>query len=733
MSALQDKHRLVIVTGKGGVGKSLLAAALAEASVRRGLRTLLVTLNVHDERHPILGVPLGYEPRQTSRGFYVNRIEPFQAAAEYATSRLPLGALYRTFFRSRAFREFAAAAPGFEELACLGELYKFSTDPAFDRVVFDAPATGHLKNLLAVPSVVLQTVRVGELNHNARRIEDLLLDSERCRVVVTTLAEEMPVTEALETIALCRDRMRMGLGPVLVNRLIGRRFSEGEIERAEARVRAGGLSATAEQAVQAARDELTEQAAQQQSLLPLRQAAVTLVDVPRIVQRHYDADALLTEAAGYIAPALGRPAAAAVAAGVGATSRSRSEPPQSGPGGPSHREPGPGGPSHKQSGPGGPSHNVPLDLPALVRGHRVIVCCGSGGVGKTTSAAALGVLAARAGLNVQVMTIDPARRLAQAMGLDILSHEPQTVPLDAPGQLSAMMLDSKRAFDRLVEIYAPDPRVRDAIFANHYYQQLSTSLGGSKELAAMERVLEVAAEDDHDLLIVDTPPSQHALDFLNAPERLIKLLDGSMLQWLLRPYGMAARVQFDLFRHSSATALKFLERITGVGLLADLSDFLLAFSGMFDGFRQRAQRVGALMRDPSTAFLLVCAPEPASLSQVELFRSRLAGEGMTVAGVLANRVHPPPGGADVAADAARVPELGGEALAALAAAGDPAFSSRPLPDRLARAWIDAVDACLADREALAGVAALPLHTVPQLTGDLHGMPDLARFADLLAS
>jgi anion-transporting ArsA/GET3 family ATPase len=319
------------------------------------------------------------------------------------------------------------------------------------------------------------------------------------------------------------------------------------------------------------------------------------------------------------------------------------------------------------------------------------------------------------------------------MGLEALSHEPQRVPLDAAGELSAMMLDSKRAFDRLVESYAPDARVREAIFGNHYYQQLSSSLGGSRELAAMERVLEVVAEDNHDLLIVDTPPSQHALDFLDAPERIVSLLDGSMTSWLVRPYGLAARAQFNLFRQSSAVALKFMERFTGVQMLADLSDFLLAFSSMFDGFKERSHRVQTLMREPTTAFLLVCAPEPASLAQVGQFTGRLARDHMHIAGVLANRVHPAPAGVDTHGNdpaALDIPEL---ELAALAEAGDPAFSDLPLPERLARAWLDAVDLYLADREALAAVqgGTLPLHTVPRLTRDLHSMEDLQLFSDLL--
>ncbi len=366
-----------------------------------------------------------------------------------------------------------------------------------------------------------------------------------------------------------------------------------------------------------------------------------------------------------------------------------------------------------------------LDLPALVRTQRVIVCCGSGGVGKTTSAAALGVLGAKHGRRVQVMTIDPALRLAQAMGLEALTNDPQRVPLEADGELSALMLDSKRTFDRLVEKHAPNDRAREAIFANNYYQQLSSSLGGSRELVAMERVLEAVNAGSHDLLVVDTPPSHHALDFLEAPQRIVNLLEGSLTRALVRPYGLAARAQFNFFRQSSAAALKFMERLTGVEMLADLSDFLLAFSSMFEGFKERSHQVQTLMKQPGTSFLLVCAPEPGSLRQVNQFVGRLSAEGMTIAGVLANRVNPDPGW-----------QADGEVTFSPADAalvdvhGDPAFSPLPLSRRLGDSLAAAIALRASDMLALQEVARgqLPLHTVPCFDHDLHSMADLETFA-----
>ena len=367
-----------------------------------------------------------------------------------------------------------------------------------------------------------------------------------------------------------------------------------------------------------------------------------------------------------------------------------------------------------------------LDLDALVREQRVIVCCGSGGVGKTTSAAALGVLAAKAGRNALVMTIDPAKRLAQAMGLDGLDNDPQLVALEAPGKLSAMMLDTKLTFDRMVEMYAPSQQVRETIFANQYYQQLSTTLGGSRELIAMERVLEILTAGDYDLLIVDTPPAQHALDFLDAPKRLIDLLDGSFTQALLAPYGVAARTQFNFFRQSSAMTLKFLERLSGFEMLADLSNFLLAFSSMFDGLKERSRKVLSLMSEPATAFLLVCTPDTVSLRQASQFADRLSRESMFIAGLLVNRAHLPVGDAELTA----VEQAHLDTLTSEREEEHEEEREEPLSVRVRAALLDARRLAQHDEQALAEVATFekPRRLIPHFNRDLHSIEDLHAFA-----
>jgi len=367
---------------------------------------------------------------------------------------------------------------------------------------------------------------------------------------------------------------------------------------------------------------------------------------------------------------------------------------------------------------------VSIDFVRLVAEQRVIVCCGTGGVGKTTSAAALGVLAARQGRRALVMTIDPAKRLAQAMGLNDLDNDPQTVAVDASGALSAMMLDTKRTFDQMIETYAPSERIRDTIFENSYYQQLSSSLGGSRELIAMERVLEIITAGEFDLLIVDTPPAQHALDFLDAPQRLIDLLDGSLTRMLIAPYGVAARVQFNFFRQSSAAALKFMERLSGVEMLADLSNFLLAFSSMFDGLKSRSAKVMELMNESTTSFLLICAPEPVSLGQVNQFAERLEREQIAISGVLVNRVHPPVAGDSLTSDDIRILDE----VAADSTAG------RRFSQRVSDAVAEARALAAADAHALVALklSAHPSLSIPHFNHDLHSLDDLAEFAEILA-
>ena len=272
----------------------------------------------------------------------------------------------------------------------------------------------------------------------------------------------------------------------------------------------------------------------------------------------------------------------------------------------------------------------------------ILVATGAGGVGKTTTAAALGVAAAEAGRHALVMTIDPARRLAQAMGLDELASEPQQVSLDAPGSLEAMMLDMESTFDALIDRYASSPDRAEAIRSNRIYQTLSSTLSGTQEYMAMEKLHELHDRGDWDLLIIDTPPTRNALDFLDAPRRLTSFLEGRLLRLLMKP-GLAAGKSYLRAVNFGATAfMRMAGKVTGSELLNDLGDFFRNFEGMYEGFKQRAEEVRRLLEQPSSQFVVVASPQPPPLREAKFFLERLEQEGLHAAGVVVNRLHPEP-------------------------------------------------------------------------------------------
>jgi anion-transporting ArsA/GET3 family ATPase len=270
---------------------------------------------------------------------------------------------------------------------------------------------------------------------------------------------------------------------------------------------------------------------------------------------------------------------------------------------------------------------------------RVIVCCGSGGVGKTTTAAALGVRAAEEhGRRTVVLTIDPARRLAQSLGLAELDNTPRRVTTVRSGELFAMMLDMKRTFDEVVAAHT-DPQRAEEIYVNPFYQAMSSTFAGTQEYMAMEKLGQLRAQDEWDLIIVDTPPSRSALDFLDAPSRLGRFLDGRMLRLLAAPARTGGRSVFSLVTASFGLFSKLMDKILGAQLITDLSGFVGALDSMFGGFRERAEQTYRILQAPETAFLVVAVPEPDAIREADYFAGRLAAEKMPLAGLLLNRVH----------------------------------------------------------------------------------------------
>lgn len=343
----------------------------------------------------------------------------------------------------------------------------------------------------------------------------------------------------------------------------------------------------------------------------------------------------------------------------------------------------------------------------------VHICCGAGGVGKTTSSAALALAHARAGARVVVLTIDPARRLADALGVRVGSEpSPVLLPpeLGARGTLHALMLDPKETFDRVVSRYAPTAEARDRIYRNHIYEHASANLAGAQEYMAMERLHELAREDRWDCVVLDTPPTHHALDFLAAPERMANLMDEGVMRWIVLP---ASRGGWRMLERGSEVLAGVLERMVGSSAIADIAEFFTAFQALWDGFRERSVEVRALLSAPTTRFFLVTTPAPAARAEARLFVEQLRAHRQPLAGFFVNRCLTAP-------SAQGTPHFGpdpqtrgwAEAVAMLSA----------LPERQ-RVRVAAQEASIA--ELVEGTAA-PVWRIPDLGESVHDLRGIIR-------
>jgi anion-transporting ArsA/GET3 family ATPase len=370
-----------------------------------------------------------------------------------------------------------------------------------------------------------------------------------------------------------------------------------------------------------------------------------------------------------------------------------------------------------------PRRDPAESLDAALDGRRIVVVAGSGGVGKTTTAAALALHAARRGRRVLVCTIDPSRRLATSLGLATLSGKPRAIdlrrlspPPAAKGSLFAMVLDVKSTFDDLVARYTPDAASRQRILGNRYYQHVSAALAGSHEYMAMEALLELSADRRYELIVLDTPPTRHALDFLEAPDRLLDFLDTSVLRFFLRPYFAAGRVTLKVATRTGAIALRLADRFLGLQFLAELSEFFLAFESMYDGFKERAGRVHALLRGESVGFVLVAGPSAPALEEALYFHRRLAEKAMPFVAFVVNRVHLDPARES---DRRRRPRV----------------SLEPgLAARLAETLREQQVLASVERRAIARLTVDARERpvlVPELDHDIHDLRGLAAFGELI--
>jgi anion-transporting ArsA/GET3 family ATPase len=360
-----------------------------------------------------------------------------------------------------------------------------------------------------------------------------------------------------------------------------------------------------------------------------------------------------------------------------------------------------------------------VSIERLLERKQIVICAGAGGVGKTTASAAIAMGMAAQGLKVAVLTIDPAKRLANSLGLSELGNEARQVDperfaehgLEMRGELWAMMLDPKRTFDELIERHASDERTRDAVLSNRIYQELSNAVAGSQEYMAMEKLYELSNEGRYDLIVLDTPPSRNALDFLDAPRRLSEFIDSRSLQLLTMP----GRVGLRVIGRGTSMAFGVMQRATGVDLLRDLGEFFRAFGGMTDGFRERAGRVGELLGQRTTSFVLVTSPRREAIDEGIWFHRRLKDAGLPFSGVIANRVATTGGRARRADLIEQVgEELAGKVL-------DSYDAARRLADR------DQANLDLLRRR----LARTPLIEVPHLEDDVHDLEGLRRMDEYL--
>ncbi|MSX01729.1 MAG: AAA family ATPase [Actinobacteria bacterium] len=350
----------------------------------------------------------------------------------------------------------------------------------------------------------------------------------------------------------------------------------------------------------------------------------------------------------------------------------------------------------------------------------VVICAGSGGVGKTTTAAALAAGLAANGKRVAVVTIDPARRLADALGLERLTNQPERVDEDRfadaglkiEGELWAMTLDSQRTFDELIETLSPDAKTRDEILGNRIYQQLSGAVAGSQEFTAVAKLYELDRSGRFDAIVLDTPPSRNALDFLDAPDRLTGFFEGRALKFLLAPTGFAARA----LGVGTGAILGVMKRITGVELLEDLSVFFQALGGLIDGFRERAEAVRELLADPHTSFVVVTSPQRDSADEAIFFAEKLRSAKMNFAALIVNRVHRLGDSEESVQTPAKLAGQLGERL------------GEPLGERVLASYSAAFELAARDQASITrleeetGVAS-PV-VIPELPGDIHDVDGL---------
>lgn len=384
----------------------------------------------------------------------------------------------------------------------------------------------------------------------------------------------------------------------------------------------------------------------------------------------------------------------------------------------------------------------PATIGTILQGKKIILCCGSGGVGKTTTSAAIGMYAAQQGKKVIVCTIDPAKRLANALGLSGIGHEPvQIDPAlyggEGQGALFAMMLEPRRSFDAVIDKFSPDPKIRERILNNKIYTSLAGRLAGSQEHGAIQKLYELDQTGSYDLIVLDTPPTQNAIDFLDAPKKMVDAIDSPAIEWFLKPFQKTGSFSLRVLNFSASFILKSIGRFTGMGFLEKVAEFFLDFQHLTASFRERAGQVYERLRSPEVGFLIVTSPDPMTISEGLYFYDRLLSSKMPLGGFVVNRVRSPYSEIKEQNPKKLAQSLYQKLQKAPSLQNFPEALHQELAHTLSNNLIELNLLAASDRDQLAHLrehvnGKVPILKLPRFVEDIHDTQGLRQIVDLLA-
>ena len=611
MSAAPDllDLRLLFVTGKGGVGKTTVTAGLAQLAAEHGKRVLVCEIDAKGDVTSLFEAPpTDFTPREIAPGVWSMSMDTEASLREYLKLHLRIPVVGRIGPLAKAFDFVATAAPGVREILTVGKLCWEVRESHYDLVVVDAPASGHIVGQLAAPQAINDLVKVGLIRSQTDWLLDILSDERQTGLVAVCTPEEMPVSETLELVTRVREETTVRTSAVVVNRVLPELFGQREEEIFE-QLREPDAERV-----------LSERAGG--SVAPVLEAARLAVTLRRTRSTH-----LQRLQAGLPAGPAGAPAPVPV--------RAQLRCPHHAPGGPRARR---GARAVTAA-----RAEAAKTVGQLLAAKDIVIACGPGGVGKTTTAASLAATAVvEQGGRVLVVTVDPARRLADALGLKGIGNDEVRITDDVfteaaahpRGELWAAMLDTKQSWDDLIRTHAPDEETREQILANPLYQNISGRFVQSHDYIAMERLYEIHSEGKYDLIVVDTPPTRNALDFLDAPQRMADFFSSRLLRWLIVPY------RSRLVNIASRPFYQVADRILGTQFLADISEFFILFQSMYTGFVERAEAVTRLLSDRRTTFMVVSTLEATPMREAEFFSAELTARKLHLGAIVLNKVLP---------------------------------------------------------------------------------------------